>query len=138
MNTEIRLLKLTNGEDVIAFVDATNPKLYHLYNPLVMKFQSKITSKGVQEGLHLSRWVAPFSEETKFSIDKKHIVLDTEVSTGLSKYYEYSVKSFERSDDLITEPTDEELDEIELSAEDIISEEDEELISLESPSNKIH
>ena len=37
MNKEIRLLKLTNGEDVIANVDTTNPKLYHLYNPLVMK-----------------------------------------------------------------------------------------------------
>ena len=35
MNKEIRLLKLTNGEDVIANVDTTNPKLYHLYNPLI-------------------------------------------------------------------------------------------------------
>ena len=88
MNKEIRLLKLTNGEDVIANVDTTNPKLYHLYNPLVMKMHSKLTSNGVQEGLHLSRWVAPFTEERSFSIEKKHIVLDTEVSIGLSRYYE--------------------------------------------------
>ena len=140
MNKEIRLLKLTNGEDVIANVDTTNPKLYHLYNPLVMKMHSKLTSNGVQEGLHLSRWVAPFTEERSFSIEKKHIVLDTEVSIGLSRYYEYSIKSFERDEDRVKlpkpEPTAKELAEIEL--EEACQEGEEEFLALESPSNKIH
>ena len=34
MNTEIRMLKLTNGEDIIAPVDATGSEAYHFDNPL--------------------------------------------------------------------------------------------------------
>ena len=94
MNTEVRLLKLTNGEDIIAYVDDTNPNLYHLDNPLLMKIHSRPTSQGMQEGLHLSRWLQPFSEETSFQLERKHVVLSTEVSFGLNKYYEYSVKIF--------------------------------------------
>ncbi len=137
MNTEIRLLKLTNGEDIIASVDET-PESFHLYNPLLMRIHSKMTPEGVQEGLHLSRWVSPFCEEKTFSIMRQHVILSEEVSIGLNKYYEYSVRSFERSDTLdrkplleIQSPTDNEL-------EEILAEEEEEFMALESPSNKIH
>ena len=44
MNSEIRLLKLTNGEDIIAYVNET-PESYHLDNPLVMKVHSRMTPK---------------------------------------------------------------------------------------------
>ena len=134
MNTEVRLLKLTNGEDIIAYVDETNPELYHLDNPLLMKIHSRITNDGVQEGLHLSRWVQPFSEQTNFTIKRHHVVLATGVSIGLTKYYEYSVQSFLRHPDdnlLLREPSDQNLDEI-------LAEEEEEFMALEGPSNKIH
>tara|TARA_Y100001963_G_scaffold159091_1_gene261271 strand:- start:1166 stop:1561 length:396 start_codon:yes stop_codon:yes gene_type:complete len=131
MNTEIRLLKLTNGEDIIAYVNET-PESYHLDNPLLMKIHSRMTPKGVQEGLHLSRWVQPFSDETNFSIMRQHVVLSTEVTDGLNQYYQYSVKSFEREEySTISGPTNEELDKI-------LAEEEEEFMALEGPSNKIH
>ena len=135
MNTEVRLLKLTNGEDIIAMVDGSNPELYHLDNPLLMRIHSKITERGVQEGLHLSRWVQPFSESTNFTIKRHHVVLSTEVSLGLSKYYEYSVKSFERDDEKISLPAPSPTD---MELEKILKEEEEEFMSLEGPSNKIH
>tara|TARA_B100000745_G_C20012276_1_gene343956 strand:- start:71 stop:496 length:426 start_codon:yes stop_codon:yes gene_type:complete len=141
MNTEVRLLKLTNGEDIIASVDQTNPELYNLDNPLLMRVRSKLTPNGVQEGLHLSRWIQPFSEETKFSIEKQHVVLSTEVSIGLTRYYEYSIKTFERDDSDINlpdsiEPTEKEL--MELALEEAVAEDEEEFMSLEPISKAIH
>ena len=144
MNTEVRLLKLTNGEDIIAYVDGTNPEAYHLDNPLLMRVHTKMTPSGIQEGLHLSRWMQPFCESTNFSIEKQHVVISTEVSAGLSKYYEYSIKSFERDDDSIIklpsppeiEPTDEELTQIAL--DEAVAEDEEEFMSLEPISKAIH
>tara|TARA_B100001175_G_C19425264_1_gene598269 strand:- start:642 stop:1061 length:420 start_codon:yes stop_codon:yes gene_type:complete len=120
MNTEIRLLKLTNGEDIIAEVDENTEK-YNLDNPLLMKVHTRVTSSGVQEGLHLSRWLQPFCEYSNFAINKSHVLLSTNVSEGLSKYYEYTVKSFKREEaplslreSILHEgPTDDELDQIE-------------------------
>jgi len=142
MNTEIRLLKLTNGEDILAQVDITNPDLYHLDNPLLMKIQSKITPNGIQEGLHLSRWVQPFSEETNFSIEKQHVVLSTEVSAGLTRYYQYSIRSFEHDDDNIrlSEPTNKELKQIEMeeAMEEAMNEGIEEFNEIPLQSKLIH
>ena len=143
MNTEVRMFKLTNGEDIIATVDETNSELYCLDNPLLMRIHSKLTPAGMQEGLHLSRWMQPFSEATTFSIDKKHVVISTEVSIGLNKYYEYSVKSFERDGNHgmhpgLPEPTEERLAQIEV--EETINEDDdeEEFLSFEPISKLIH
>ena len=114
MNSEIRLLKLTNGEDIIAYVNET-PESYHLDNPLVMKVHARVTSKGVQEGLHLSRWIQPFSKETNFSIMRQHVLINTEVTEGLYEYYkQVSAKSFAMENDDYQEgfTSDEELDEI--------------------------
>lgn len=134
MNTEIRLLKLTNGEDIIAEVNENTEK-YRIDNPLLMRVQSRVTPSGVQEGLHLSRWVQPFSDETQFTIPIQHVVLSTNVSEGLSKYYEYTVKSFEREEaplslreKMFEGPTDAELDKIE----------EEELEALETFNKTIH
>ena len=132
MNSEIRLLKLTNGEDIIAYVNET-PESYHLDNPLVMKVHARVTSKGVQEGLHLSRWIQPFSKETNFSIMRQHVIINTEVTEGLHEYYKKAAKSFATEhDDYEEGPSDEELDEI------LKQEEEESFLALESPSDKIH
>jgi len=86
----------------------------------------------VQEGLSLGRWCHPFTEQTYFSIPIDAVVTTAKASPGLSKYYEYILKRTEkRYLDYHNEPTDEELDEI-------ILEEEEEFLNLDSPSNKIH
>ena len=141
MNVEVRLLKLTNGEDIIAQVDVTNSQLYNIDNPLLMKVHAKMTPQGVQEGLHLSRWMQPFCESTNFSIDKKHVVITTKISVGLSRYYEHSIKSFERDENKLElpapiKPTRKELNEIAL--EEAMEEDIEEFNEIPLQSKSIH
>ena len=146
MQTDVRLFKLTNGEDIIAQIIENNSNTYSVNNPLLMKVHTRVTNDGIQEGLHLSRWLQPFCEEKNFTIEKTHVLLSQEVSIGLSKYYEYSLKSFERDEKEILlpvanprtvkelkgpEPTNNEL-------EEILKEEEQEFLDLESPSKVYH
>ena len=133
------VLKLTNGEDIICEVDyerydseaSPSQRVFEIQNPLLMVATRKIEPDGVKEGLSLSRWVEPFTEQKYFSIPATSVITSAEASPGLVKYYEYVLKRMDHYFDEETLPTDEELDEIEL-------EENEEFLELESPSNKIH
>ena len=133
------VLKLTNGEDIICEVDyerydseaSPSQRVFEIQNPLLMVATRRIEPDGVKEGLSLSRWVEPFTEQKYFSIPATSVITSAEASPGLVKYYEYVLKRMDHYFDEETLPTDEELDEIEL-------EENEEFLELESPSNKIH
>ena len=133
------VLKLANGEDIICEVDyerynseaSPSQRVFEIQNPLLMVATRRIGEDGVKEGLSLSRWVEPFTEQKYFSIPATSVITSAEASPGLVKYYEYVLKRMDHYFDEETLPTDEELDEIEL-------EENEEFLELESPSNKIH
>tara|TARA_B100000508_G_scaffold105267_1_gene83478 strand:+ start:87 stop:509 length:423 start_codon:yes stop_codon:yes gene_type:complete len=133
------VLKLANGEDIICEVDyerydseaSPSQRVFEIQNPLLMVATRRIEPDGVKEGLSLSRWVEPFTEQKYFSIPATSVITSAEASPGLVKYYEYVLKRMDHYFDEKTLPTDEELDEIEL-------EENEEFLELESPSNKIH
>jgi len=133
------VLKLANGEDIICEVDyerydseaSPSQRVFEIQNPLLMVATRRIEPDGVKEGLSLSRWVEPFTEQKYFSIPATSVITSAEASPGLVKYYEYVLKRMDHYFDEETLPTDEELDEIEL-------EENEEFLELESPSNKIH
>ena len=133
------VLKLTNGEDIICEVDyerydseaSPSQRVFEIQNPLLMVATRRIEEDGVKEGLSLSRWVEPFTEQKYFSIPATSVITSAEASPGLVKYYEYVLKRMDHYFDEETLPTNEELDEIEL-------EENEEFLELESPSNKIH
>ena len=133
------VLKLANGEDIICEVDyerydpeaSQSQRVFEIQNPLLMVATRRIEEDGVKEGLSLSRWVEPFTEQKYFSIPATSVITSAEASPGLVKYYEYVLKRMDHYFDEETLPTDEELDEIEL-------EENEEFLELESPSNKIH
>ena len=133
------VLKLTNGDDIICEVDyerydseaSLTQRVFEIQNPLLMVATRRVESDGVREGLSLSRWVEPFTEQKYFSIPATSVITSAEASPGLVKYYEYVLNRMEHYFDEDSLPTDEDLDEIEL-------EEDEEFIELEGPSNKIH
>ena len=88
--------------------------------PLKMDVMSRMTKKGIQEGLSLTRWVQPFTDEKNIQINKSTIVTMVPASLGMSKYYEYVLKSIKgmklvsSTTEDIEDPTDEELDEIAL------------------------
>ena len=133
------VLKLTNGDDIICEVDyerydseaSLSQRVFEIQNPLLMVATRRVEADGVREGLSLSRWVEPFTEQKYFSIPATSVITSAEASPGLGKYYEYVLNRMEHYFDEGSLPTDEDLDEIEL-------EEDEEFLELEGPSNKIH
>ena len=131
-NVSYTIVKLTNGEDIICELEEKSKSVYEIQNPLQIITTREVQNGGVQEGLSLGRWCHPFTDQTYFSIPVDAVVTTAKASPGLSKYYEYILKmTEERYLDYNREPTDEELEEIDMEVE-------EEFLSLEGPSNKIH
>ena len=131
-NVSYTIVKLTNGEDIICELEEKSKSVYEIQNPLQIITTRDVQNGGVQEGLSLGRWCHPFTDQTYFSIPVDAVVTTAKASHGLSKYYEYILKRTEqRYLDYNREPTDEELEEIDIEVE-------EEFLELESPSNKIH
>ena len=131
-NVSYTIVKLTNGEDIICELEEKRKNVYEIQNPLQIITTREVQNGGVQEGLSLGRWCHPFTDQTYFSIPVDAVVTTAKASPGLSKYYEYILKRTEqRYLDYNREPTDEELEEIDIEVE-------EEFLELESPSNKIH
>ena len=131
-NVSYTIVKLTNGEDIICELEEKSKSVYEIQNPLQIITTRDVQNGGVQEGLSLGRWCHPFTDQTYFSIPVDAVVTTAKASPGLSKYYEYILKRTEqRYLDYNREPTDEELEEIDIDVE-------EEFLELESRSNKIH
>ena len=129
MSNNYQILKLTNGENIICDIKTQNENdiILEVTAPLKMDIMSHITKEGIQEGLALTRWVQPFTDEKEIAINKSTIVTMVPASLGMSKYYEYVLKNIKemRLVDSTTEdietPTNEELEQIEW-------EEDEEML----------
>ena len=129
MNTNYQILKLTNGENIICDIKDQNENdvILEVTTPLKMDIMSHITREGIQEGLALTRWVQPFTDEKDIAINKSTIVTMVPASLGMSKYYEYVLKSIremklvESTTEDIETPTSKELEQIEW-------EEDEEML----------
>ena len=132
MNTTIvyKIIKLTNGENLICQLgDNTDNGEYKINSPLKMEVHSVITKEGPVDSLNLSRWIGPYTEQSKFSIKSDHVLLIANASPGLSRYYEHVMKEINQLD----EP------EKRLELDNIVDEDvyDELLEELES-SNTIH
>ena len=82
-----KILKLISGENIICELTEENGK-YEISKPLLMHVHPNITMGGMTESLMLSRWVQPFTEQTNFEIDPKHVIIMLPASPGLSVYYE--------------------------------------------------
>ena len=134
------VLKLANGEDIICEVDfeqynveADLPqRIYEIQNPLLITHTKEMSPEGIREGLSLSRWFQPFTEQKYFSIPATTVVTSAAASPGLSKYYEYVLKRIgDDYDEIVT--NEKELD-------DYTNDEvyDELLEEEESPSKLIH
>ena len=136
-----QMVKLSNGEDIICKVENELDSTLQISSPLKMETYSRTTSKGLVESLGLSRWVQPYSDEKKFTIQKTTVVLMTPVSVGLQKYYEYVIENMGALKEKISEPTDKELKVIEReekSIEDLADEIEEMSAILEKSKNTIH
>ena len=134
------VLKLANGEDIICEVDfeeynvetELTKRVYEIQNPLLIVHTKEMSPEGMREGLSLSRWFQPFTEQKYFTIPATTVVTSAAASPGLSKYYEYVLKRIgDEYDEIVT--NEKELD-------DYTNDEvyDELLEEEESPSKLIH
>ena len=117
MTTEdTKILKLSSGEEVICNV-VNNPEQSHISVVYPMKMQSypkEPTKNGIEESLSLQRWIH-FAEEDTFNIERTNVITMTDISYGLSKFYQYCVNKAKREDEGTMDelPTDRDLDLIE-------------------------
>ena len=90
-----QIIKLKNVEDLICNVlDNENGRL-KVTTPLKMETVNRISKKGLTESLALTRWIQPYSDEQHFFIERNSIILMAPASIGMSRYYEYVVKSYD-------------------------------------------
>jgi hypothetical protein len=138
------VLKLANGEDIICEVDfeeynvetELTKRVYEIQNPLLIVHTKEMSPEGMREGLSLSRWFQPFTEQKYFTIPATTVVTSAKASPGLAKYYEYVLKR------IVTEFDEEygEFDTDEKSLDDYSNDDiyDELLDEYETPSKAIH
>ena len=109
--SDYQVIKLSNGENLICDVISDSDTTMLVRSPLKMETLSKITKSGVIESLSLVRWMQPYSEENKFTLSKNTVILNSPVSIGLGKYYEFILKKMDGLD--IPQPSEKELKAIE-------------------------
>jgi len=136
------VLKLANGDDIICEVDyeqydveADLPKrVYEIKDPLLMIHTKQMSPEGLRQGLNLSRWFQPYTEQKYFTIPATSVVTSAEASPGLARYYEYVLRRMgEDYKDIVREEIVKELDDY--TNDEIY---DELLEEEESPSKLIH
>ena len=147
MNTNYRILKLSNGENIICNIKDQNESdiMIEVTAPLKMDIMSHVTEEGIVEGLALTRWVQPFTDEKNIPINKATIVTMVPASLGMSRYYEYVLKGIKgmrlvttTTEDVEEEPTNEELEQIELEQIELESDIEESSEFLKRHTRTIH
>jgi len=122
------IVKLSNGEDILCTVLDKQETQIKIGAPLLMETVSRPTATGVVESLALGRWVQPYSDEEVFVIEKNSIVIMTPASAGLCRYYEHILKNMDNSLKEEKNPSNEDLDQIEMEGRDehenLVAEED--------------
>jgi len=90
-----QIIKLKNGEDLICNVlDNENGRL-KVSSPLKMETINRLSKKGLTESLALTRWIQPYSDEEHYFIESNSIIIMTPASVGMTRYYQYVLKSYD-------------------------------------------
>ena len=100
MNTDYKIIKLVNGENIVCIVDQSSiDEGYEISFPLQIKTYPVMTKKGPVEQCNLTRWVQPFTEESFFHIKPSDIILIAEATPGIAAYYEQVLRLINKWDD---------------------------------------
>ena len=109
--SDYQVIKLSNGENLICDVISDSDTTLNVKSPLKMETLSKFTKSGVVESLSLVRWMQPYCDDKEFALSKNNVILNSPVSIGLGKYYEFILKKMDGLE--IPQPTENELKAIE-------------------------
>ena len=102
-----KFIKLNNGEDIVCMIEnnvisETQIKVLH---PLKLQLMPKMLTGTQEDAIGLSHWMHPMSEAVSFELSLKDVLLISDASPGLIKYYEYVLtqmrnNGFEDLDDI--------------------------------------
>ena len=109
--SDYQVIKLSNGENLICDVISDSDTTLNVKSPLKVETLSKFTKSGVVESLSLVRWMQPYCDNEQFALSKNNVILNSPVSIGLGKYYEFILKKMDGLE--IPQPTEDELKAIE-------------------------
>ena len=101
-STPYKFIKLNNGEDIVCMVENNDisGKQIKVLHPLKMQMMSRILTGAQGISIGLSHWMYPMTEAVSFQLSLKDILLISDASPGLIKYYEYVLTQM-RNDDSI-------------------------------------
>ena len=109
---DTKILKLTNGDEIITTLSGKNDtSVVTAHNPLKIISYPRVSKKGIEESMALSRWVS-YGENDKCEIIKNNIVAVTTASVGIAKFYEFCVLRMKKGKDALLaeqEPTPQQL-----------------------------
>ena len=99
MNTDTayKIVKLTNGEEIICEINDDDNGEYKINFPLKMEVRSHVTKEGVVDSLNLSRWIGPYTEQSFFNIKTSHVLTIADASEGLCRYYDHVIREINKS-----------------------------------------
>ena len=109
---DTKILKLTNGDEIITTLSGkSDTSVVTAHNPLKINSYPRVSKKGIEESMALSRWVS-YGENESCEIIKNNIVAVTTASVGISKFYDFCVMRMKKGKDALLaeqEPTPEQL-----------------------------
>jgi len=95
-----KFIKLNNGEDIVCRVENNDSSKNQIKvsHPLKMQLMPKNLT-GVQKvSIGLSHWTYPMTESVSFKLSLEHVLLISDASPGLIKYYEYVLTQMRNND----------------------------------------
>ena len=89
-----KFIKLSNGEDIVCTIEDndSSENQIKVIHPLKMQVLPRMLTGGEGDSIGLSHWIQPMTEAISFQISLKDILLISDASPGLIKYYEYVLK----------------------------------------------
>ena len=123
-----KFIKLNNGEDIVCMIEdnISSENQIKVLHPLKMQVLPRMLTGAEGDSIGLSHWIQPMTEAVSFQLSLEHVLLISDASPGLIKYYEYVLKQMRTHGFTnLNDVDDEEID-------------DELLVDLPEPSKLIH
>ena len=96
-----KFIKLGNGEDIVCRVEnnGSSKNQIKVLHPLKMQLMPKNLTGVQRVSIGLSHWVYPMTESISFQLSLEHVLLISDASPGLIKYYEYVLTQMSNNND---------------------------------------
>ena len=96
-----KFIKLDNGEDIVCMVENNDisENQIKVLHPLKMQLVPRILTGAQGDSIGLSQWIYPMSESISFQLSLKDVLLISDASPGLIKYYEHVLTQMRNNND---------------------------------------